>query len=171
MSARQALKQEFDGYCAGYTRHFVKQGSFNLYHSKELDNVIKKAHRLVVAEFFESYQPRSENVPFCVIASKAYADFKLGANEAVPLLFVYKDIKGFHLKPMIKAFIALLNDIGLVTDYQVCEVSGIVGKARELKPFGTRYLCGSKALFKAARDEIKQALASRRQRVGTRNRV
>lgn len=159
MSARQALKQEFDGYCAGYTRHFVKQGSFNLYHSKELDNVIKKAHRLVLAEFFESYQPRSENVPFCVIASKAYADFKLGANEAVPLLFVYKDIKGFHLKPMIKAFIALLNDIGLVTDYQVCEVSGIVGKARELKPFGTRYLCGSKALFKAARDEIKQALA------------
>ncbi len=158
MLAREKLKQEFALYGTSFTKHFVKQGAFSLYHSKELDNVIKKAHKAILAEFFEDFLPSSENVPFCVIASKAYSDFKLCANEAVPLLFIYKDIKAFSLKPMIKAFIALLNDIGLVIEPQICELSGIVGKAKELKPFGVRYLCGSKSLFKLARDEIKKAL-------------
>ena len=152
------LKAEFQNYCASYTKHFVKQGSFSLYHSKELDNLIKKAHKQILAQFFEDYLPHNENIPFCVLASKAYSDFKLCANESVPLLFIYKDIKAFNVKPMIRAFIALLNDIGLVIDYQVCELSGILGKASELKPFGTRYLCGSKALFKVAKDELKKAL-------------
>ncbi len=158
MLARQKLRQEFDEYCAGYTRHFVKQGAFSLYHSKELDKLVKKAHKAILAEFFEDYLPSSENVPLCILAGKAYADFQLCANAAVPLLFIYKDIKAFNLKPIIKALIALLNDIGLVIEYQICELGGIVGKARELKPIQTRYLCGSKALFKAARAEIKTAL-------------
>lgn len=154
------LKKEFESYCASYTKHFIKQGSFSLYHSKELDNLIKKAHKAILAQFFEDYLPHNENIPFCIIASKAYSDFKLCANESVPLLFIYKDIKAFHLKPMIKAFIALLNDIGLVIDYQICELGGIVGKWSELRPFGVRYLCGSKALFKSARDEFKKALTT-----------
>lgn len=154
------LKDEFQNYCASYTKHFVKQGSFSLYHSKELDNLIKKAHKQILAQFFEDYLPHSENIPFCIIASKAYSDFKLGANESVPLLFIYKDIKAYNVKPMIRAFIALLNDIGLVIDYQICELSGIVGKYSELKPFGVRYLCGSKALFKAARSEFQKALST-----------
>ena len=120
MLAREKLKQEFALYGTSFTKHFVKQGAFSLYHSKELDNVIKKAHKAILAEFFEDFLPSSENVPFCVIASKAYSDFKLCANEAVPLLFIYKDIKAFSLKPMIKAFIALLNDIGLVIEPQIC---------------------------------------------------
>lgn len=152
------LKEEFQNYCSGYTKYFIKQGSFSLYHSKELDNLIKKAHKAILAQFFEDYLPHNENIPFCILATKAYSDFKLGANESVPLLFIYKDIKAFHLKPMIKAFIALLNDMGLVIEYQVCELGGILGKANELKPFGVRYLCGSKALFKAARDEFKKLL-------------
>lgn len=152
------LKQEFQTYCADYTKHFLKQGSFSLYHSKELDKLIKKAHQELLAQFFEDYLPHNENIPFCVIASRAYADFKLCANESVPLLFIYKDIKAFHLKPMIKAFIALLNDMGLVIEYQICELGGILGKANELKPFGVRYLCGSKTLFKVARAEFQKAL-------------
>ena len=158
MLIQQKLKNEFEEYCLGYTRHFVKQGSFNLYHSKELDNFVKKAYLALLNEFFEDFLPSNENIPFCIIATKAYSDFKLGANEQVPLLFIYKDIKAFNLKPMIKAFIALLNDIGLVIEYQVCELGGILGKAKELNFFGTRYLCGSKALFKLARDEFKKAL-------------
>lgn len=154
------LKKDFENYCVGYTKHFIKQGSFSLYHSKELDTLIKKAHKQVLAQFFEDYLPHNENIPFCIIASKAYSDFKICANESVPLLFIYKDIKAFHLKPMIKAFIALLNDIGLVIDYQICELGGILGKWSELQPFGVRYLCGSKALFKSARAEFQKALST-----------
>lgn len=158
MLLSQKLKKEFEDYCLGYTKHFVKQGSFSLYHSKELDNFVKKAYLALLDEFFESFLPTVENIPFCVIATKAYSDFKLGANEALPLLFIYKDIKAFNLKPMIKAFIALLNDIGLVIEYQICELSGIVGKSKDLRAFGVRYLCGSKTLFKLAREEFKRGL-------------
>lgn len=150
------LKAEFKDYCAGQTKHFVKQGAFSLYHSKELDKFIKAAHKVLLREYFEDFLP--SEIPFCVCAADSYSDFKLCANEPVPLFFVYKDIKAYHLKPMIKAFVALLNDIGFVVAAQICELGGIVGKARELRPFSARYLCGSKTLFKAARDEMQKAL-------------
>lgn len=150
------LKSAFSHYKQSYTKHFLKQGAFSLYHSKELDSLIKKAFALILKDFFEDFLPA--NIPLCIIATKQYSDFKLCANESVSLLFVYKDIKAFHLKPMIKAFNTALNDIGLITQTQICELSGLASK-NELDIFGTRYICGSKALFKQAKEKFKLILS------------
>lgn len=156
MLARQRLKKEFEEYCLSYSKHFLKQGAFSLYHSKELDYFVKKSYEGVLLEFFEEFLPT--DIPICIIATKAYSDFKLCANESLGLLFVYKDIKAFHIKPMIKGMIALLNDIGLHLEYQICEASGIMSKYKELEILSTRYICGSKTLFKNAKEDIKRLL-------------
>lgn len=154
-----SLKHELELYQGSYTKYFLKQGAFSLYHSKEMDKFVKKTFVLVLKDFFEDFLP--ENVPLCIIATKQYSDFKLCANEGLHLLFIYKDIKAFNLKPMIKAIIAVLNDLGLITYTQICELGGLLSKD-ELDIFGTRYICGSKALFKQAKDSFKLILSSKK---------
>ncbi|TQR33718.1 nucleotidyltransferase [Campylobacter sp. MIT 99-7217] len=159
------LKQEFKEYQSYYLKHFLKQGSFSLYHSKEIDKLIKKAFHILLEDFFEDFFEDflPENIPLCIIATKQYSDFKLCANEAINLLFIYKDIKGFNVKPMIKALISALNDLDLVIQAQICELNGLLSKnAHELDILGTRYLCGSKYLFKNAKEKFKLILDSKK---------
>ncbi|HEB7713369.1 TPA: nucleotidyltransferase, partial [Campylobacter coli] len=101
----ELFKKNLNTYAQNYRKFFLKQGSFSLYHSKNMDNFLKKTYDIVLKECFENFLPTSDNIPFCVLASKGYAKNNLCANESVSLIFVYKDIKAYHLKPMIKAFI------------------------------------------------------------------
>ncbi|EDO8085645.1 nucleotidyltransferase, partial [Campylobacter jejuni] len=115
-----------------------------------MDNFIKKAYDIVLKDYFDDFSPPSDNIPFCVLASKAYANNSLCFNESISLIFVYKDIKAFHLKPMIKAFIEILNDAHLQIDSVILEFNGLYNASNELKTsiIQTRFICGSRILFK-----------------------
>ncbi|TKX30223.1 nucleotidyltransferase [Campylobacter sp. MIT 12-5580] len=149
----QELKNDLNAFKASYAKLFLKQGSFSLYYSKEVDNFVKKTFKIILEDFFEDFLPDDESVPLCILAHHQYADFKLAAYENLPLLFVYKDVPAYHLKPIMKAFIAALNDLGFVMQAEICELNGLVSKAKlGLDLLNLRYLCGSKALFKAVKE-------------------
>ncbi|TXE78270.1 nucleotidyltransferase [Campylobacter peloridis] len=153
---KNSLK-DYEAYCS---RLFLKQGSFSFYHSKEIDRFIEDAYELVLNDFFDDYFPHNDKIPFCAIAIKQYAKMNLSIKENVDLLLIYKDIKAYNIKPLMKAFISALSDINLNINYQVCEVNGLYNIAKnELKQniLQHRYICGSKILFKQIKEKISQA--------------
>ncbi|EGA3413302.1 nucleotidyltransferase, partial [Campylobacter coli] len=156
----ELFEKNLNTYAQNYRKFFLKQGSFSLYHSKNMDNFLKKTYDIVLKECFENFLPTSDNIPFCVLASKGYAKNNLCANESVSLIFVYKDIKAYHLKPMIKAFIEILNDVHLQIDYVVLELNGLYNASNELKTtiIGARFICGSKILFKPVKEKFDSIL-------------
>ncbi|EFO4769030.1 nucleotidyltransferase [Campylobacter coli] len=156
----ELFKKNLNTYAQNYRKFFLKQGSFSLYHSKNMDNFLKKTYDIVLKECFENFLPTSDNIPFCVLASKGYAKNNLCANESISLIFVYKDIKAYHLKPMIKAFIEILNDVHLQIDYVVLELNGLYNASNELKTsiIGARFICGSKILFKSVKEKFDSIL-------------
>lgn len=156
----QKLKNSLKDYEAYCSRLFLKQGSFSFYHSKEIDRFIEDVYELVLNDFFDDYFPHNDKFPFCIIAIKQYAKMNLSIKENVDLLLIYKDIKAYNIKPLMKAFITSLNDINLNINYQICEINGLYNIAKnELKQniLQYRYICGSKILFKQIKEKISQA--------------
>ncbi|EGK6720250.1 nucleotidyltransferase, partial [Campylobacter jejuni] len=156
----EIFKKNLSSYTQSCRKFFLKQGAFSLYHSKNMDNFIKKAYDIVLKDYFDDFSPPSDNIPFCVLASKAYANNSLCFNESISLIFVYKDIKAFHLKPMIKAFIEILNDAHLQIDSVILEFNGLYNASNELKTsiIQTRFICGSRILFKGIKTKFESIL-------------
>lgn len=161
---REQLKAKFISYKSQCQKFFLRQGAFSLYHSQQIDSFLKNAYELVLKACFEDFLPPNEKIPFCLLASKAYAKDSLCVNENVSLLFVYKDIKAFHLKPMIKAFIELLNDISLPIDFVIVEIDGVqnANKAFQSSLIDTRFVCGSKPLYKELKEKFQTILKEKK---------
>ncbi len=160
MQKIQKLKNSLKDYESYSSRLFLKQGSFSFYHSKEIDHFIEDIYELILNDFFDDFYPHNDKIPFCVIAIKQYAKMNLSIKENIDLLLIYKDIKAYNIKPLMKAFITSLNDINLSINYQICEINGLYNIAKnELKQniLQNRYICGSKILFKQVKEKINQA--------------
>ncbi|WP_414641180.1 nucleotidyltransferase [Campylobacter armoricus] len=160
MQKIQKLKNSLKDYESYSSRLFLKQGSFSFYHSKKIDHFIEDIYELILNDFFDDFYPHNDKIPFCVIAIKQYAKMNLSIKENIDLLLIYKDIKAYNIKPLMKAFITSLNDINLSINYQICEINGLYNIAKnELKQniLQNRYICGSKILFKQVKEKINQA--------------
>lgn len=155
----QKLKNSLKDYEAYCSRLFLKQGSFSFYHSKEIDHFIEDSYELVLNDYFDDFFPNDEKIPLCILAIKQYAKNNLSIKENVDLLLIYKDIKAYNVKPLMKSFIGILNDINLNINYQICELNGLYNIAKnELKQniLQYRFICGSKFLFKQIKEKITQ---------------
>ncbi len=142
-----------------YFRYFLRQGSFSLHYSKDMDYFVKEAYENVLKDYFEDFLPQNELVPICILANEHFATNSLCMNEALPLILVYKDIKAFHLKPMIKAFIEALNDLKFELSFKIIELKGLKNIAKDtfLSP-QLRFICGSKFLFKELKNDFNNFL-------------
>ncbi|WP_252195506.1 nucleotidyltransferase [Campylobacter vulpis] len=132
-----------------------------MYHSKQIDYFINQAFMIVLEEFFEDFLPTKELVPFCIVARDYYAKNHLCFDEPIPLLFAYKNLKIYHLKPLIKALIELLNDVGLRLDYIILENEGLAYMSeQELlnSLIQMRFISGSKLLFKDSKARVNLTL-------------
>lgn len=158
---RQKLKDEIKHYKSSCHKLFLKQGSFSMHHSKHIDDFINRAFMIILEEFFEDFLPTKELVPFCIVARDYYANNHLCFDEPIPLLFVYKNLKIYHLKPLIKALIELLNDVGLRLDYMILENEGL-GHINEKELLNSliqmRFIGGSKLLFKENKARVHLTL-------------
>ncbi|WP_276883352.1 nucleotidyltransferase [Campylobacter cuniculorum] len=142
-----------------YFKYFLRQGTFSLHYSRQMDCLIKQAYEIVLKDYFENFLPQNELIPFCVLANNHYATNSLCVNETVPLILSYEDIKGYHLKPMIKTFIEVLNDLHLQLEYNIIELKGLKNLAKnELKSTQIRFICGSKLLFKKIKQDFNDFL-------------
>ncbi|MBS4275682.1 GlnD domain-containing protein [Campylobacter vulpis] len=158
---RQKLKDTIADYKSSCHKLFLKQGSFSMYHSKQIDYFINQAFMIVLEEFFEDFLPTKELVPFCIVARDYYAKNHLCFDEPIPLLFAYKNLKIYHLKPLIKALIELLNDVGLRLDYIILENEGLAYMSeQELlnSLIQMRFISGSKLLFKDSKARVNLTL-------------
>ena len=142
-----------------YFKYFLRQGTFSLHYSRQMDCLIKQAYEIVLKDYFENFLPQNELIPFCVLANNHYATNSLCVNETVPLILSYEDIRGYHLKPMIKTFIEVLNDLHLQLEYNIIELKGLKNIAKnELKSTQIRFICGSKFLFKKIKQDFNDFL-------------
>ncbi len=130
-----------------------------MHYCRQMDSFIEQAYESILKDYFEGFLPPKELIPFCVFANERYATHSLCVNEALPLVLIYKDVKAYHLKPMIKAFIEVLNDLKLQLDYSIVELKGLKNIAKnELKSTQIRFICGSKVLFKKIKEDFNDFL-------------
>ncbi|WP_291953055.1 nucleotidyltransferase, partial [Campylobacter sp.] len=155
----QKLKFSLKNYEIYCSKFFLKQGSFSYHHSKEIDHFIKNVYELILDDFFDNFFPHEDKIPLCIIAIKQYAKMNLSIKENIDLLLIYKDIKAYNIKPLMKNFLGILNDINLNINYQICELNGIYNIVKnEIKQdiLQHRFICGSKILFKQIKEKITQ---------------
>lgn len=155
----QKLKISLKDYEAYCSRLFLKQGSFSYHHSKEIDHFIKDTYDLILNDFFDNFFPHEDKIPLCILAIKQYAKMNLSIKENVDLLLIYRDIKAYNIKPLMKNFLGILNDINLNINYQIYELNGLHNIVKnELKEdiLQYRFICGSKILFKQIKEKITQ---------------
>lgn len=153
------LKNAFEEYENYYSKFFLKQGSFSLHHSKEIDRFIGEAYEIVLDEFFEDFFSHNDKIPFCLVAIKHYSYLNLSPKENADLLFIYKDIKAYNIKPLMKTLINTINDVKIGINYQIYELNGLINAGKnDLKEdiSHIRYICGSKILFKQIKEKITQ---------------
>ncbi|EPS5759370.1 hypothetical protein ACVF7S_002118, partial [Campylobacter coli] len=48
----ELFEKNLNTYAQNYRKFFLKQGSFSLYHSKNMDNFLKKTYDIVLKECF-----------------------------------------------------------------------------------------------------------------------
>lgn len=143
-----------------YTYFKKNQGrNFINFLIKERDEQIKSCVSSVFADLFQDFMPSIENIPFSVIATNKYAQSLISVNSQLNILIVYKDIKGFDTKNILKALTTQLNKLDLKIKAKFLPLELINEtfkddfKAKSSVSF-IRYICGSKAMYKLARDEI-----------------
>ncbi|MDO4674040.1 nucleotidyltransferase [Campylobacter sp.] len=157
----QALKDEIIAYRGHCQRFFLKQGSFSQHHCKKVDGWVERAYVAVLRAYFGDFLPPPQLVPFCVIARSYYAKNGLCFEETLPLILVYKNLKIYQLKMMIKSFIGVLNDVGLRLDHVILELDGLDGLRDSpliSSLIQTRFICGSKPLFKESKEKFERLL-------------
>lgn len=60
----ELFKKNLNTYAQNYRKIFLKQGSFSLYHSKNMDNFLKKTYDIVLKECFENFCLQAIIYPF-----------------------------------------------------------------------------------------------------------
>ncbi len=160
ISLLSQIKKELKEVQESSYRHFAKQGSFSFYYCKDVDYFVKKAYDVVLEVFFEDFLPN--NLPLCVCASKAYALSKLCPKQELSLLFVYKDLKAYKLRQLIKTMISLLEDLGFVLSYEIKELTSFKKDSLNFHLLNTRFLCGSKSIFKITKEKIQELKKERK---------
>ncbi len=160
-AALSAAREQVRKVREGLREQFLRLGgrNFGAYQSREIDGFFATAWAAVKFEYFGDFEPSDEQIPICVLALGSYAFNEINFNSKVDFAVIYKDLPGFNAAKIARAFVSFTREMGIDVNPQIYELSGLFLRAKddnELKAlFGQiRFVCASKKLYKAAKDEI-----------------
>ena len=127
--------------------------------AKQSDDLIKDRFSKVINEIFSNFVPELDFIPVCIIATEKYANNIISTSSVLEILIVYKNNIGFNLKLILKQLSQNLQELNLKLNTKIYEVNEIFSNCKN--DFKTkaafsriRYICGSKTMYKVARNEI-----------------
>ncbi|MDL0089258.1 HD domain-containing protein [Campylobacter gastrosuis] len=126
---------------------------------KERDEFFKNAFLTAFESFFGDFAPDLNKLPISIIASGRYAQNLISTNSTLEILIIYKEIKGYNLKPFLKdleqKFLEFNGDLK-VKSVEISQIFSHFSSDFKLKSSVSivRYICGSKVLYRTSKDEF-----------------
>ncbi|WP_044417030.1 HD domain-containing protein [Halarcobacter anaerophilus] len=125
---------------------------FFVKHTKHTDKFLIQLYKYMQRKYFGNYQPMSSSIPVILVALGSYGREQLCVYSDVDLMILYKDIKGYNIKPLMEELITLAWDCGLKLGSRVHEIKEIEEGVKEDITIKTsilesRMIYGSKQLW------------------------
>ncbi len=150
----KAFKEDIKDYFSSLDELFEKSpgNSFTYTHTKKIDNYISRFYKYVVRDSFENYLPPLNSIPIVFIAMGSYGREELCVYSDIDLMIVYKEVKGFNIKPLIERVLYLAWDAGFKLGHRVHELEDLKVSADSDSTIRTamlesRFILGSKFLW------------------------
>lgn len=157
------IKSKIEEYLNSLDSVFAQnQGKdFLVKHTKMIDYFINIIFKYTLRQFFGSYMPLSNTLPITLIALGSYGREELCVYSDIDLMIVYKESKGYNIKPIIQTMIHLAWDSGLKLGHRTHELKDLFNASNEDITIKTammesRFLCGSKYLFTEIQNELEK---------------
>lgn len=125
---------------------------FFVKHTKKIDGFIKILYKYLLRKHFGDYIPMSNSIPIALVALGSYGREQLCVYSDIDIMVLYKDIKGFNLRPIIEELMILSWDSGLKLGSRVHELGEVINATRSDITIKTsiieaRFIYGSKILW------------------------
>ncbi|MCV6607095.1 MAG: HD domain-containing protein [Campylobacterales bacterium] len=150
----KVFKEDIKDYYASIDEAFNNSvgNSFLYSHTRKIEDYIKKFYRYVIRDSFGDYTPSTNSIPVTFIAMGSFGREELCVHSDVDLMIVYKEVKGFNIKPLMERVLYLAWDAGLKLGHRVHEVEDLKTSADSDPTIRTamlesRFLFGSKFLW------------------------
>ncbi len=130
-------------------------------HTKELDSFLVEMFRYILRDSFGDYQPLINSIPVTMVALGSYGRQQLAVYSDIDIMLLYKDIKGYQLKPLLERFLYMAWDAGLKIGHRVHEVSEIPEAVKaditiKTAILESRFIWGSKFLWIEYQNRLSQ---------------
>lgn len=134
---------------------------FFVKHTKHTDKFLIQLYKYILRKHFGDYQPMSSSIPVTLIALGSYGREQLCIYSDVDLMILYKDIKGYNLRPLMEELVTLAWDCGLKLGSRVHEINEIEEGVKEDITIKTsilesRVIYGSKHLWYAYENILRK---------------
>lgn len=151
------------------THHFAHLGEafvrtspkgFLVHHTRAMEEFIVQFYRYVLRDSFGNYLPAVSSLPIAFVALGSFGREQTAPYSDIDLMIVYKEVKGYHLRPLIERVLYLAWDAGFHLGHRVHEVHELEAAARTDVTIKTamlegRFFYGSRFLWV----EIENALS------------
>ncbi len=148
------IKTAIKGYLSSLDEIFndTQGKDFFVKHTRTIDNFIKILYRYLLRKHFGDFMPMSNAIPITLIALGSYGREQLCVYSDIDIMVLYKDIKGFNLKPIMEELMILAWDSGLKLGSRVHEIDEVVSAVRtditiKTSIIESRFIYGSKILW------------------------
>lgn len=150
----KAFKEDVREYYAGLDESFTNSAgnSFLYSHTRTIENYIKRFYKYVIRDSFGNYSPPLSSIPVVFIAMGSFGREELCPYSDLDIMIVYKEVKGFNIKPLMERVLYLAWDAGLKLGHRVHELNDLKESADSDITIRTamtesRFLFGSKFLW------------------------
>lgn len=150
----QAFKAAIKGYLGSLSELFAQDAGkeFLVRHTRQLDSFLIEIYKYIVRDSFGNYSPMSNAIPITLVALGSFGREQLSVYSDIDIMLLYKDIKGYNIKPILERFLYLAWDAGLKIGHRVHEIGEILDVSRSDITIKTaiiesRFLYGSKFLW------------------------
>ncbi len=102
---------------------------FLIHHTRALETLIIGFFRYVLRDSFGNYMPSVSTLPIAFVALGSFGREQAAPYSDVDLMIVYKEVKGYHLRPLIERVLYLAWDAGFHLGHRVHEVGELEAAA------------------------------------------
>ena len=148
------IREDLNSYYKTLPNLFKQSGGkdFLVKHTRKIDSIIKLVYRVATRAMFGQFFPSKIAVPLTIAALGSYGREQLSPKSDIDIMFVYKDIPAYNIKPLIEKMYYLLIDSGLKLGHRVHEISELEDVANSDITIKTalleaRFIDGSKYLW------------------------